>query len=200
MDDTSLDLLEERYNNDENYRLRTFDYSKYPDYYNIKINAGEYAWKPAIIKEVMDEIQTGVLLWCDSGNLVVDNMTKIRNEILKRNIYSPISDGDIKKWTHPLTLKYFSDKKFVNLKDKKFLSFKNRNGAILGFNLNNINIKNFINDYASCANTKECIAPEGSNRSNHRQDQAVFTVLYYKIMNSFDFVNHYISLSIHNDV
>ena len=40
----------------ENIYFRTFDYSKYPSYYNININAGEYAWKPAIINEVTNEL------------------------------------------------------------------------------------------------------------------------------------------------
>lgn len=197
IEESCLERLENDY---PNISLRTFDYSKYPDYYNISKNAGEYAWKPAIIKEVSDEIKTGVLLWCDSGNLFTGNVKILRDEILKRNIYSPISDGDIKKWTHPLMLKYFNDRKMIDRKNKKFLSLKNRNGAILGFNLNNKNILNFIDEFASLANIKECIAPEGSNRSNHRQDQALFTLLYYRIMNDFDFVDKYISLSIHNDV
>jgi hypothetical protein len=30
-----------------------------------------------------------------------------------------------------------------------------------------------------CALTRQCIAPDGSNRRNHRQDQAALTVLAY---------------------
>lgn len=32
--------------------VRTFDYSKYPPHYNINVDAGQYAWKPAIILEL----------------------------------------------------------------------------------------------------------------------------------------------------
>jgi hypothetical protein len=61
---------------------------------------------------------------------------------------------------------------------------------------------------------KECIAPHGSSRENHRQDQAVFTVLYYNyhlaqlpkkdnmVVNRELFaylIGNYIGYSIHND-
>ena len=37
-----------------------------------------------------------------------------------------------------------------------------------------------IRQWRKCALTKECIAPEGSSRENHRQDQAVLTLLAYQ--------------------
>jgi hypothetical protein len=37
-----------------------------------------------------------------------------------------------------------------------------------------------VNRWKECAVTKECIAPEGSNRKNHRQDQAVLSVLAHQ--------------------
>lgn len=34
-----------------------------------------------------------------------------------------------------------------------------------------------LNDWRDCALEKECISPEGSNRTNHRQDQSVLSIL-----------------------
>ena len=34
--------------------LKSFNFSKYPSFWNIKEGRGEYAWKPAIIKEVSE--------------------------------------------------------------------------------------------------------------------------------------------------
>ena len=52
----NLGLKEDEYNNLKNiyedYIFEIFDYSKYPSYVNIKLNSGEYAWKPIIIHDV----------------------------------------------------------------------------------------------------------------------------------------------------
>jgi len=49
--------------------FRKFDYSKYPAYFNIKVNAGQYAWKPVIIADTMNEFKQPVI-WMDAGTLI----------------------------------------------------------------------------------------------------------------------------------
>jgi len=53
-----------------------------------------------------------------------------------------------------------------------------------------------------CALRRECIAPEGSDRSNHRQDQAVLTILYCKYQEKYKFsdINEKIDLIIHSEL
>jgi hypothetical protein len=79
----------------------------------------------------------------------------------------------------------------------------NRNGAILAFLIGKPEVRDFIKQFAECACIKDCIAPPGSSRKNHRQDQAVFTILYYKFITSHDIpvcYNKYLGISIHNDI
>ncbi len=173
---------------------RTFDYSKYPDYFNIKINAGEYAWKPVIIEEVSKEIDD-ILIWFDSGNKIISSLGHLYKLIQSQSIYSPVSAGDVLKWTHPLTLKYIG----IN-KDSKILKMENRNGAAFGFNLNRKEIRDFIATFSRVAQDKECIAPIGSNRQNHRQDQSVFTLLYYQFFGNCKTESKYKGFTIHNDI
>ena len=188
----------------ENIYFRNFDYSKYPSYYNININAGEYAWKPAIINEVTNELvlENGhirYLLWCDSGNKLYDSkLNRVCNFLNKNLIYSPCSSGNVRLWTHPLTLNWFS----IDIEAQLLLKV-NRNGAMLGFNITNPDVVNFIKEFARCASIKECIAPEGSSRLNHRQDQAVFTILYYNFVatnTGAKVEDTYLDISIHNDI
>lgn len=183
--------------------LVKFDYSKYPSYYNIHINAGEYAWKPAILNEVLKTVKetkapTEILIWCDSGNKIVNpHLTQLIPFTYANKIYSPSSSGDILRWTHPLTLSWFKIPT-----TSTFLKHCNRNGAILCFNITNDTVCNFITDFSRCASIKECIAPEGSSRANHRQDQAVFTVLYYMFINlnkGINICDRYLDITIHND-
>lgn len=186
--------------------FKVFDYSKYPSYYNIKINAGQYAWKPAIIKECLDFISSndnvsssgglnGILVWMDAGNLISNNLNELEETILKNNLYSPISSLNIKDLTHQTTLLYMKT-------PLEFLFYTNRNGACVGFNTKTEWVKQFIVMWAKLASVRECIAPKGSSRKNHRQDQSVFTILYYFYQNEYKFrvINNYIGYSIHNDV
>ena len=183
-----------------------FDYSKYPYYYNIAVNAGEYAWKPAIIYEVLTHIKTNmcpteILIWCDAGNKFKNlGLTTLVNTIYQTNIYSPISVDPLRTWTHPATCAWFG----IDI-HSQFSDLINRNGAVLGFNISDLTVQSFIEEFAKCASIKECIAPEGSSRGNHRQDQAVFTVLYYqfKIRHSQQIqpiCDMYLDVSIHNDI
>jgi len=186
----SLDELKSKYN----IIIKHFDFSKYPSYFDISVNAGEYAWKPVIIYETMKEV-SGILLWCDAGNILPNDLTNIITTIKNNNIYSPTSSGTIEQWTHPKTLEWFNVSNYV------FTNICGRNGAILGFNIDNVNVRDFIQQFRDCACIKECIAPEGSSRLNHRQDQAVFTILYYIFFkNSNTYIDDYCGIRIHQDI
>lgn len=165
-----------------NISYRKFDYSKYPDYYNIHISAGEYAWKPAIIKETMDELlkrdsaDSKILFWCDAGNILSSNSIEVLQDIVSANkLYSPTSSGSVKTWTYQKTLDYFSINDMHPITNSAL-----RNAAQMGFLITDKEIQEFVNQFDEYARQKECIAPEGSNRSNHRQDQSLFSILYCK--------------------
>ena len=50
-------------------------------------------------------------------------------------------------------------------------------GAIVGFDLSHSPARKLLAAWLSCALHRECIAPVGSHRGNHRQDQAELTVI-----------------------
>jgi hypothetical protein len=182
LDEMSISNLHSFHDNKIEYRK--FDYFKYNDYYNIEIEAGQYAWKPAIIRETMNELLLSntkkddplILFWCDSGNILNPMTIPYLEDIVSKNkLYSPTSSGNIKYWTHPGTLHYF------NIHENDPLLMKeNRNGAQFGFLISDKKVQEFIRHFDACAHIKDCIAPQGSSRQNHRQDQAVFSILYYK--------------------
>lgn len=161
-------------NNFPNFELRKFDYSKYPSYFNIKENAGEYAWKPVIINDILNEFKTSVC-WLDGGNKVTEPLTSLRKIIEFYGFYSPFSKGIISDWTHLKTLECLNVSK-----DKNLLKQGNLNGACVSANYNDLEVRNVIQKWSDCAKSKYCIAPEGSSRENHRQDQAVLSTLVYK--------------------
>lgn len=197
IDDDKWNILKNKYQN-YNFFYKIFDYSKYPSWFNININAGEYAWKPVIIYNTYIENKDEIIIWMDSGNIITDDLATLKNSLDCNYLHSGDTDGDIEKWTHPTTIKYLNCN---NLKNR------NKNGACMGFNTKQAWVKEFIEYFYKCACDKECIAPESSSRLNHRQDQAVFTILYYKYLDKFKFKNYsnshwkiFLGYTIHNDL
>ena len=85
--------------------MRRFDYSRYPPYFNIRINKGEYAWKPVIFSEVFEECRCSVG-WFDAGNLLYEPLHWMRKVVQAKGFYSPLAKGTVAEWTHPATLAY----------------------------------------------------------------------------------------------
>ncbi len=155
-------------------RLRAFPYEEYPAYFNIQVAAGEYAWKPVAIWRTALEVQSGILLWCDAGNRCM-SLDPLETVIRAQGVYTPISAGTVQKWTHPGCLAFFQIKERDPL-----MELSPRNGAIVGFDLAQARAWALLEEWASLAQRQDCIAPPGSSRENHRQDQAVLTILYYR--------------------
>jgi hypothetical protein len=173
--------------------FRKFEYDRYPSWYDIKINAGEYAWKPAIIYNTFIQNPGQKLLWMDSGNLIQDNLAELDQFLESNGVYSALSSGTISRWTHKKTIDYLK----CSWDDELM-----RNAACIGFDTKNPLAEKLLVDYYECCKTKDCISPKGSNRDNHRQDQSVFSILFYKHLREkhIMFCNHFLGYSIHNDV
>jgi hypothetical protein len=151
-------------------KWRGMDFSEYPPYFDITVNAGHYAWKPVIVREELGKCR-GLLCWMDAGNLVVKTLLSLRFETWRKGFYSPSSAGSVQKWTHPAMFDYFG------LPHNWNASLSPLNAACVAFNSRNAKVLELCSEWARLASIRECIAPNGSNRSNHRQDQALLTVL-----------------------
>jgi hypothetical protein len=164
--------LQKRYSKHGNIIFKTFRYDLYPSYFDINVNAGEYAWKPVIIYDTCIEYG-GVICWMDAGNIIEQRLDELHGIVKREGVHSPKSSGNITKWTHPSTLAYLHCV-------EEFLLLTNRNGACICVDYDVSWVKDIVKEYRDFACIKDCIAPEGSSRENHRQDQSVFTILYYK--------------------
>ena len=153
------------YKENLNGSLEYFPYDRFPEYFDIKKNAGEYAWKPSIILLEMGKSDAPVC-WMDAGNVLTGRLKKIRSNLNRIGFYSPKSLGTIPEWTHPGLLEH------LNLPRDWGSEHTNLNGACVAFNPLHQSAKSLAQDWAKFAAQKDCIAPKGSNRSNHRQDQA----------------------------
>ena len=175
-----------------NADLRIFDYSNYPPYFDIRSNAGEYAWKPVIVHDILHEFRS-CICWMDAGNLVTEPLTWIRKITVKGGFYSPISAGRISDWTHPKTLEYLGA-------SNELLDRRNLSGACVAVSFDSTIARQLISDWRDGALNKDCIAPVGSSRQNHRQDQAVLSVLAYKSGITRNLPTGIHGIRFHNDI
>jgi len=177
----------------DRWEVRRFEFAKYPPHVTMAVNLGEFAWKPIIIHTILQE-SGGLVLWLDAGDLVLADLNPIWDAIAQNGVVSVLSGATIRDWTHPGTLAYLR----VPEEDLERL---NRAGGVIGISGGHEWARRLCAQWYECALCKECIAPNGSNRRNHRQDQAVLSVLYYQYHREIRFptVDRVAQIAIHND-
>ncbi len=161
----------------KNYKLsefKKFDFNKYPKFFSERDEFGKlgaYAWKSAIINEVLENETKDIVIWFDAGNILTGKLSKLKKALLFNNFYSPLSSGKLKDWCHFKTLNF--------LNANNILKKPNLTGGLVGFNSSSKEAREFAKKWFDYSLIEECIAPEGSNRNNHRQDQSVLSILFY---------------------
>lgn len=158
-----------------NIIVEQFNFDEYPSFYSKRDNfkkLGSYAWKSAIIYEVISEYQSQVI-WMDTGNLVKGKLIFLRIVLTAFGFISPFSIGSIKEWTHPNVLNVLSVKSYISKK-------RNLTGGLVGFDYSNENSMKLLQDWFTLSKKEKFISPPDSDRSNHRQDQSLLSILYYK--------------------
>lgn len=77
---------------------------------------------------------------------------------------------------------------------------QNLNGACVAFDPMNAKARGLAEEWALLAREQNIIAPPGSSRENHRQDQALLSVLAYRSGIVGDRLPHTRGFSIHWDL
>lgn len=188
-----LQLLKDNQYIDE---YKDFDYAAYPAFWDINKARGEYGWKAGIIKEVADTYG-GLILWLDSGNmLALDFLRYLPGYLDRFGFWSPQSSGSFRQYTHEGLPQFFGDTV------EPYAQETNCNGAAIAFDASNDRIsKGLLQEWYRCSSIKACIAPKGSSRANHRQDQAALTYLVKKlhfVEQCRHFPEHY-GVTVHQD-
>ncbi|KAI8097362.1 uncharacterized protein BX664DRAFT_370939 [Halteromyces radiatus] len=193
---SQLEVLTQLHNNGLMDELITFDYEKYPSFWDISKNAGEYGWKTAMVYEQAQK-HGGLLVWMDAGNQVSAKFlyrlpSYIAND---HGFWSPRSAYTMHRLTHPGMFEYFQQD------PEPYAHYINCNGAAFGLDTRNQTIMDeIITPWYQCGLNKNCIAPPGSSRVNHRQDQAALTFLAYKTGHTCRWSAGYFKVQTHRDI
>lgn len=186
----SLYITLSKNRNDIYVLYNMFNYSNYPSFFNIKNNAGEYAWKAIIISTTYYTHKTS-LLWLDAGCNIIGSLRNVYNDINEVKIWSIGAGRDVKTYTHISTLLYLNA-------SKSMLNYIMCAGGVVGLFYPHSLVDILLKKWVDCSLNKECIAPKNSNRSNHRQDQSAFTIIFYQLnlscyrgSNKYNFTTHF---------
>tara|TARA_B110000495_G_scaffold58225_1_gene49347 strand:- start:2044 stop:3252 length:1209 start_codon:yes stop_codon:yes gene_type:complete len=159
-----------------NFTLIDFQFDEYPIFISQRSKPdnklGSYAWKPIVLKETLNNYE-GSVLWLDAGDALTKKLTLIRIILTSIGLYVCYSPGKISEWTHRDVLKNMN----FNL---KLINKRNLASGMVGFNSKNTKSLGILNEWFEKAQIEKFIAPKGSNRSNHRQDQSLLTLICYK--------------------
>ena len=166
-----VNYLKDKY---EKLNIRIFRFNHYPkfigEYFDDKL--GNYAWKPIIVNKLMQECKSKVV-WLDAGNLFTKKIIFLKIALTASGIIVPTSSNTIRDWTHPKTIEYIG----IN---NKYLDSNNYASGLIGFDYKSKKANKIAELWSNFSQIQECISPLDSSRENHRQDQAVLTLLLYK--------------------
>lgn len=155
-------------------KVKPFNFSKYPAFFDISKNAGEYAWKPTLFWQEVRLHPNAYVFWLDAGDLVVNELKLTLKLLARYGIYVTDSSGTMDQWTHPKMLEGFG------ISHQRAKTLKNIAAGFIGVDTQHAGAVDVIRQWARCALSKETIAPPGSDRSNHRQDQALLGCIIYR--------------------
>ena len=158
---------------------RKFDFNHFPSWFQINESSsrGGYAWKVVAIYDVLTEYK-GLVVWSDAGN-VFSNLNVELERTRRNGFFSSEVGHTVGVLTYNTTYQFIEDMGWQS----NVRSIKDRsscNGANLFFDYwNHTVMTNVVYPYVKCSYTRKCIAPKGSNKRNHRQDQSIISIFVH---------------------
>ncbi|PRP81430.1 hypothetical protein PROFUN_10960 [Planoprotostelium fungivorum] len=185
-------------------RIERFQFENYPRHVNIsnydemtqEYTRGHWAWKPIIIHEEwakmsnklargQDQLSNRALLvWSDSGNAITDEYLLSLEHLVyhqwriggRPGFFSPHRGYPLPYWTHRDAMVYFNVT--PSQESRPGVRWSEVGMCTAGLVAFDINLASpLIQSWRDCAMKVECIAPLGSNRKNHRQDEPPLTMI-----------------------
>lgn len=129
-----------------------------------------YAWKPTALAEVLEESELPVL-WLDSACVLVHSLDPVVQHLLSHGLWVPLAGrGSLVERTHPVMLREMAVEE--SIRNQRF-----RAGGVCAFDPGQPGTRELVRHWRELAWDARVLAPPGSNRHNHRYDQAILTIL-----------------------
>eukprot|EP00960_Hanusia_phi_P052556 761519-Hanusia_phi.AAC.5 len=169
--DMGFDELESMVVSDwKNVELVRFPFENYPSHVR---NLRNYAWKPLVYHEVL--MRHSMVLYQDAGQELWQPVGLIEN-IIARDGYFFVMQGEktLPDKIHPSSIQS------LGFEAKDFRGKDMCAGGIQGYLNTSLAVQEVLGNTIQCALDEKCIAPEKADQSNHRFDQAIFSMFMSK--------------------
>jgi hypothetical protein len=159
--------------------IRKFSFENYPKFYGKRLSEhknkiGGFAWKPEIINLLRNE-KINHIIWFDSATSFKNNILLFKIFIHEYGFFSFHSTGTIKQWTH------FSVLAELKVEDNdKLLNSSNLMAGVIGFDFNKQFARKLHSNWNELSSREDLIFPKNSSSSNHRHDQSLLSIVYWK--------------------
>ena len=138
-----------------NLELRTFNYSAYPAHIQApgatSASLHTYAWKPAIIHEMLQEAEQ--VLWIDAGSLVTRGLSYIRLHIAQTGFFATKATSTIGAFTHASMLRRYDAHHLSHLPQAA--------SGLVGVDRRRGSYSSVVLPWRACALIPDCMAPPG---------------------------------------
>ena len=160
--------------------LRKFPFSNYPTFFSTRLKEhrnkiGGFAWKPAIINILKSE---GIerIMWFDSATELRGSLILFKLFIFEYGFSSFKSSGNIQEWSYPSVIKNLEIENSNNI-----LNASNLMAGVIGYDFNSYFANLLFDNWNKLCKDEELIFPKGSSSENHRHDQTLLSICYWKV-------------------
>ncbi|EKX44483.1 hypothetical protein GUITHDRAFT_139723 [Guillardia theta CCMP2712] len=165
--DMGFDELESMVVSDwKNVQLVRFPFESYPPHVR---NLRNYAWKPLVYREAL--MRDSMILYQDAGQELWQPVGLIE-DIIARDGYFFVMQGEktLPEKIHPASMQFLGFEA-NDLRGKDMCA-----GGIQGYMNTSRAVQEVLGSTIKCALDEDCIAPKKADQSNHRFDQAIFSM------------------------
>jgi len=132
-----------------------------------------YAWKPLAIHHAL--LRHPSVLWIDAGSDLRAPVAEIQAYLEQDgHLFVQGQDLDMTLMSHDITYAALGTQK------ARFIGKQHFAGNLQGYTQNGQARMLILEPFYQCALNRDCIAPAGSDLSNHRFDQTVLSILIYQ--------------------
>jgi len=157
--------------------LRTFEWSRYPPH--VRPQARTYAWKAALILQVVEEAPDRAVFYEDAGQELRAPLTAVYEAVQREGYFFTTSGFAFPntKWNHAAAFRHWN----VSTEPAHWLPTRPEAiGGIVGFRRSSSVGLALLRSWVACNIQVACVAPVGTDRSNHRQDQSALNFVLYR--------------------
>lgn len=160
--------------------IRNFPFENYPNFYSSRLKEhrnkiGGFAWKPAIINILKNE-GINKIMWFDSATEIKGSLNLFKLFIYEYGFSSFYSSGNVQDWAYSSVIKKL---KLENL--YSILNSSNLMAGVIGFDFNNSFANSLLKEWNELCHNESLIFPKGSTSQNHRHDQTLLSICYWKL-------------------